>query len=113
MRNLRRNDDFFDGDEETVRQVQFAPLGDVSGQSEGQQTIDILIDVPLQVVAELGRTKMPVKDILKLGVGAVIELDKMADDHIDLRVNDKLIAKGEVVAIDDYFGVRITEIATG
>lgn len=110
---MRRNDDFFDGDEETVRQVQFAPLGDVSGQAEGQQTIDILIDVPLQVVAELGRTKLPVKDILKLGVGAVIELDKIADDPIDLRVNDKLIAKGEVVAIDDYFGVRITEIANG
>jgi len=108
---LRNNDDFFDGDEETVRSVQFAPLDVGLGQTEGQQSIDILVDVPLQVVAELGRTRMPVKDILKLGVGAVIELDKLADDPIDLRVNDKLIAKGEVVAIDDYFGVRIIEIA--
>jgi len=106
------NHNFFDGDEEAVRSVRFAPI-EGPGIADGQQSIDILIDVPLQVVAELGRTKMPVKDILKLGEGAVIELEKLADDPIDLRVNDKLIAKGEVVAIDDYFGVRITEIATG
>jgi flagellar motor switch protein FliN len=113
MKNLRNKDDFFSGDEETVKSVRFAAFEGVSGQAESQQSMDILVDVPLQVVAELGRTKLPVKDILKLGVGAVIELDKIADDPIDLRVNDKLIAKGEVVAIDDYFGVRITEIATG
>ena len=108
------HDEFFDGEEETVRSVQFAPLEGVGlGQGDAQQSIDILVDVPLQVVAELGRTKMPVKDVLKLGAGAVIELDKLADEPIDLRVNDKLIAKGEVVAIDDCFGVRITEIATG
>lgn len=106
-------DDFFDEHEETVHSVKFAPLEGVGLGQESQQSIDILVDVPLQVVAELGRTKMPVKDVLKLGVGAVIELEKLADDPIDLRVNDKLIAKGEVVAIDDYFGVRITEIATG
>lgn len=74
--------------------------------------IDMLMDVVLDVSIELGRTTMSIKDILALGVGSVIELDKMVGDPVDILVNNKLIAKGEVVVVDENFGVRITSIAT-
>lgn len=72
--------------------------------------INMLIDVPVRVTAELGRTRMTVKQILELERGSVIELDRIAGDPIDLFVNDHLIARGEVVIVDDNFGIRITEI---
>lgn len=76
-------------------------------QSKG---IDLLMDVVLDVSIELGRTTMSIKDILALGVGSVVELDKMVGDPVDILVNNKLIAKGEVVVVDENFGVRITSI---
>ena len=74
------------------------------------KNLDLLMNVPLAVTAELGKSKMMVRDILKLGVGSVVELDRLAGGPVDLLVNNKLIARGEVVAIDDNFGVRITEL---
>jgi len=71
----------------------------------------LLMDVQVVLTVELGRTKKYVKDILSLGEGSIIELDKLAGEPVDLLVNGKLIAKGEVVVIDENFGVRITEIA--
>lgn len=72
--------------------------------------LDVLMNVPLQVTAELGKAKMSVAEVLKLGSGAIVELDRLAGGPIDLLVNDKLVARGEVVAVDDNFGVRITEL---
>lgn len=72
--------------------------------------LDLLMNVPLTVTAELGSCKMLVKDILKLGTGSVVELDRLAGGPVDLLVNDRLVARGEVVAIDDNFGVRVTEL---
>jgi len=72
--------------------------------------IEVLMHVPLQVTAELGTCNMSVAEILKLGAGSIIELDRLAGGPVDLLVNDKLIARGEVVAVDDNFGVRITEL---
>ncbi len=72
--------------------------------------IDLLMDVPLNVRVELGRTKMYVEDILRLGDGAVVELDKLAGDPVDILVNDKLVARGEVLVLNENFCVRITEI---
>jgi flagellar motor switch protein FliN/FliY len=69
--------------------------------------------VPLEVTVELGRTTMSIKDILALGVGSVIELDKTAGEPVDIYVNNKLIARGEVVVIDENFGVRITSVVAG
>jgi flagellar motor switch protein FliN/FliY len=66
--------------------------------------------VPLQVTAELGTSKMSVAEVLKLGTGSIIELERLAGGPVDLLVNDKLIARGEVVAVDENFGVRITEL---
>ena len=70
------------------------------------------MDVPLQVTVELGRTRKLIRDILELAPGSVIELDKLAGEPVDILVNGKLIAKGEVVVIDDNFGVRITKIVS-
>jgi len=74
------------------------------------RNLDLLMNVSLVVTAELGRTKMPVRDILKLSVGSVIELDRLASGPVDVLVNDKLVARGEVVSVDDNFGVRVQEI---
>ncbi|PCI09905.1 flagellar motor switch protein FliN [bacterium] len=78
-----------------------------SGPKEG---IDLLSDVHLNVRIELGRTKMYVEDVLKLSDGAVVELDKLAGDAVDVYVNDRLVAKGEVLVLNDMFCVRVSEI---
>ena len=78
--------------------------------SETTRDIKFILDVPLVITVELGRTKMLIKDLLKLSHGSVIELDKIAGEPIEILVNDKLIAKGEVVVINEKFGVRLTDI---
>jgi flagellar motor switch protein FliN/FliY len=81
-----------------------------NGLVADQQNLDLLMNVPLQITAELGRCKMQVAEILKLGTGSIVELDRLAGGPVDLLVNSKLVARGEVVAIDDNFGVRVTEL---
>lgn len=92
-----------------ARPIKFGSLGE-STSTAAPSSIDLLKDVPLVVSAELGRTKMLVKEILKLGEGSIIELDKEAGQPVDILINNKLIARGEVVEIDGNFGVRLTEI---
>jgi flagellar motor switch protein FliN len=72
--------------------------------------LDVLMHVPLHLTAELGSCSMSVADVLKLGTGSVVQLDQLAGGPVDLLVNEKLIARGEIVAIDDNFGIRITEL---
>lgn len=79
-------------------------------RSEDIRNIDLLMDVTLQVTVELGRTRRQIRDVLALGPGSVVELDKLAGEQVDVLVNGKLIAKGEVVVIDENYGVRITDI---
>jgi len=79
---------------------------------EGEQNVDLLSDVKLNVRIELGRTHMLVEDILKLGAGAVVELDKLAGDPVDVFVNERHVAKGEVLVLNDNFCVRVSEILT-
>ena len=71
---------------------------------------ELVLNVPLTVSAELGTCLLPMRDVLRLGAGAIVELDRDAGAPIDLLVNDKLVARGEVVAVDGRFGVRITEL---
>ncbi|NPV71246.1 MAG: flagellar motor switch protein FliN [Firmicutes bacterium] len=92
-----------------VRMHQFPEL-EGAGVSQEPRKIDMLLDVPLNLTVELGRTRRLVKDILQLGPGSVIELDKLAGEAVDVLVNGRLLAKAEVVVIDENFGVRITEI---
>ncbi len=77
---------------------------------ENGRNLDMLLSVPLKITAELGTCKMLVEDILKLGTGSIVELDRLAGGPVDLLVNDRLVARGEVVAIDEKFGVRVTEL---
>lgn len=92
-----------------VQPVQFAPLKP-GGIPSADTNIGLLLDVPLQITVELGRTRKLIRDILELAQGSVVELDKLAGEPVDILVNGKLIAKGEVVVIDENFGVRITDI---
>jgi flagellar motor switch protein FliN len=85
------------------------------GQAQSEQVageIDFLLDVPLQVSVEVGRTKMLIKDFLKMKEGGVIELDKMADEPLDLYVNSRLIARGEAVVVNEKFGLRLIEVVS-
>ena len=72
--------------------------------------MDFLLDIPLEVTVELGRSRMFIKDLLQLGQGSVIELDKLAGEPMEILVNDKLIARGEVVVVNEKFGIRLTDI---
>ena len=73
---------------------------------------DLLLDVPLEVTVQLGRTRMTIQDLLALAPGSVMELDKIAGEPLDIVVNDRLIARGEAVVVNDKFGVRITDIVS-
>jgi flagellar motor switch protein FliN/FliY len=94
-----------------VQPVQFANLQSANVHEE-QSNIGLLMDVYMEMTVELGRTKKLIKDILTIGEGTIIELDKLAGEPVDILVNHKLIAKGEVVVIDENFGVRVTEIVS-
>jgi flagellar motor switch protein FliN/FliY len=94
-----------------VQPVQFANLQAVQMGGE-QGNIGLLMDVYMEMTVELGRTRKRIKDILGIGEGTIIELDKLAGEPVDILVNHKLIAKGEVVVIDENFGVRVTEIVS-
>ncbi|MCX7032000.1 MAG: flagellar motor switch phosphatase FliY [Spirochaetes bacterium] len=94
-----------------VQPVQFANLQPTAMTSE-QGNIGLLMDVFMEMTVELGRTRRPIKWILGIGEGTIIELDKLAGEAVDILVNHKLIAKGEVVVIDENFGVRVTEIVS-
>jgi flagellar motor switch protein FliN/FliY len=72
--------------------------------------LDVVLDVPVRITVELGSCQMPMRDVLQLTSGSVVQLDKAADAPVDLFVNQKLIAHGEVVVVDDCFGIKITEI---
>lgn len=92
-----------------VQSVDFAPI---EPEDNGHPLLDLslLYDLALQVRVELGRTRVPVKDILAIGPGAVLELQKMAGEPVEVYVNDRLMARGEVVVVDEHFGVRVIEI---
>lgn len=79
-------------------------------ETEADSTIDLLRDVELNVKIELGRTEMLIEDVLRLGEGSVVELDKLAGDPVDVLVNDRLVARGEILVLNDNFCVRISEI---
>jgi len=87
---------------------------DSNENDNGGQTrrLDLLLDVPLDIAVELGRARMSIQDLLALGPGSVIELDKIAGEALDILVNDRLVARGEAVVVNDKFGIRITDIVS-
>ena len=76
------------------------------------RSLDLLLDVPVAVTVELGRRRIPISELLDLSKGSTLELDKAAGELLDVRVNDRLVARGEAVIINDKFGVRLTEIVS-
>ena len=94
-----------------VSPAQFTPLS-MEPVQVNEANIGLILDVPLQVTVELGRTKKSIKEILELSTGSIVELDKLAGEPVEIQVNGHFLAKGEVVVIDENFGVRITEIAS-
>ncbi len=78
--------------------------------SEAARNFDLLLDIPLEVTVEIGRTRLPLRDLLGLGPGSVVELAKVAGEPLDVLVNGKPIARGEAVMVNDRFGVRLTDV---
>ena len=89
----------------------FQRLGE-GAPGTAREDIDLVLDIPVQITVELGRTRMPIRHILQLAQGSVIELDSLAGERMDVLVNGFLIAQGEVVVVNDKFGVRLTDIVT-
>jgi flagellar motor switch protein FliN/FliY len=85
---------------------------DKEGGGEGTRDIKFLLDIPLTITVEIGRTKMLINDLLQLGQGSVVELDKLAGEPMEILVNSKVIAKGEVVVVNEKFGIRLTDIVS-
>jgi flagellar motor switch protein FliN len=99
---------------EQVAPAQFANFGAAGAAGAGGAGNDIgmILDIPVQLTVELGRTRIPIKNILQLAQGSVVELETMAGEPMDVLVNGYLIAQGEVVVVNDKFGIRLTDIVT-
>ena len=95
---------------EAVEEVAQAAEGVVQATSEMPRNLDFLLDVYLQVSVQVGQTRMTIQDLLQLGQGWVIELTKLAGEPLDVYINDRLVARGEAVIVNEKFGVRITDI---
>lgn len=106
------SDEAYDPDKPvTVKPIKFASFEDLNQtQGEINKNLDILMDIKLQLTVELGRTELPIKKVLELTRGSIIELEKVAGEPVELYANGKLVAHGEVVVIEDNFGLRITSI---
>lgn len=92
-----------------VQPVTFGQLGP-GAKGDGSRNLDLLLDVEIPIAVEVGRTQLSLDEVLKLVPGSVVALDKKAEEPVDLRVNGKLVARGEVVLVDDSYGLRITQI---
>ena len=87
-------------------------IGEKAASTEETKSIDLILDIPLTVTVELGRSKMLINDLLQLGQGSVIELTKLVGEPLEVLVNQKLVARGEVVVVNEKFGVRLTDIVS-
>ncbi len=96
----------------SARQPVFEQFSREQNSPGARQDIDLILDIPVQITVELGRTRMPIKQVLSMAQGTVIELDGLAGEPMDLLVNGCLIAQGEVVVVNEKFGIRITDIVT-
>ena len=101
-------------DDVDVHPVRFPPLPEMRGVAAASmpRSLDLIMDVAMRVTVEIGRSTMTVEDVLSLGPGSVVELNTLAGEPVDVLVNDQLIARGEVVVVDENFGVRVTEIVS-
>ena len=96
--------------EDTVSDVELEPLAAGNAGAVEDADLALVLDVPVELAVEIGRTRMTIRDALALAPGSIVALDRMAGEPVDLLVNGKRIARGEVVAIDEEFGLRVTEV---
>lgn len=90
----------------------FQSFGEAANKAGGMNDFDMILDIPVQLSVELGRTRISIRNLLQLGHGSVVELDALAGEPMDVLVNGTLIAQGEVVVVNDKFGIRLTDIIT-
>jgi flagellar motor switch protein FliN/FliY len=95
---------------EVTEETGFRELSHERSEAGPTQALDFLLDIPLQITVELGRTRMLIKDLLQLSQGSVVELEKLAGEPMDILISNKLVARGEVVVVNEKFGVRLTDI---
>lgn len=95
-----------------TEEANFEDFKDDKKETSYARDIDFLLDIPLEVCVELGKTKMQIRDLLQLGQGSVVELEKLAGEPMEVMVNGRLIARGEVVVVNEKFGVRLTDIVS-
>jgi flagellar motor switch protein FliN/FliY len=96
--------------EQRTEEAAFEELNSERKDLSSAKDIEFLLDIPLEVTVQLGMTRMLIRDLLQLGQGSVIELDKLAGEPMEILVNNKLVAKGEVVVVNEKFGIRLTDI---
>ncbi|HUN94077.1 MAG TPA: flagellar motor switch protein FliN [Burkholderiaceae bacterium] len=98
--------------EQAAQPANIFPRLTPTNAGEGSQDLDLILDIPVSLTVELGRTRIPIKHILQLAQGSVVELDALAGEPMDVLVNGCLIAQGEVVVVNEKFGIRLTDIVT-
>ena len=95
---------------QAARDVAFADIEPAQGEGGNPQNLDFLLDIPLEISVELGKTRISIGDLLKLSQGSVVELNKSTEQPLEIYVNRKLMAQGEVVVVNEKFGIRLTNI---
>ena len=111
-KDLKDSEDPEDSKAEDQVSDEATPEEDELEEQDGANQLDFILDIPLELSVELGRTKMLVNNLLQLGQGSIVELNKLAGEPLEVYINRKLIARGEVVVVNEKFGVRLTDIIT-
>ena len=108
------NENIENGESEESTQDSLAQnsVEELKEKEQGEMNLDFILDIPLELSVELGKTRMLVNDLLQLGQGSIIELNKLAGESLEVYINHKLIARGEVVVVNEKFGVRLTDVIT-
>ncbi|RJQ45433.1 MAG: flagellar motor switch protein FliN [Nitrospiraceae bacterium] len=96
--------------DQDIQQHAFENVQNENKQTSGSRDIEFLLDIPVEITVQLGRTKMLIKELLQLGQGSVVELEKLAGEPMEILANSRLVARGEVVVVNEKFGVRLTDI---
>ena len=99
-------------DSQIARQMDLTEMEPDNGFDKGEQNMDFLLDIPLEITVELGNAKITIGELLKLSQGSVVELNKLTNEPLDIFVNKKLMAYGEVVVVNEKFGIRLTNIVS-
>ena len=99
-----------DGDGDEFQQVEAKPLNESLSGDSGEVKLDVILDIPVTVAMEIGRTQLSIRNLLQLNQGSIVELDRLAGEPMDVLVNGTLVAHGEVVVVNEKFGIRLTDV---